>query len=195
MDHAPKLDTQKTIKALPERREPYWNILEYCRHIGLEKKPAKPLHWVARIRKKDGRYKQRRLGPAVSENSQGLSYEAAIALARAWFSEQELRGKLGRSELERQMMLLEQLNPDAFSRLISRSAGEHEDVGVLRRQALSQARLLTDGVKGGVFGLASQVSIAETLQQDGVNGIEYLQAASEADKAPLLCLTANVPVA
>ncbi|OOY18271.1 site-specific integrase [Thioclava sp. DLFJ4-1] len=92
MDHAPKLDTHKTIKALPERAHPYWNILEYCRHIGLEKKPAKPLHWVARIRKKDGRYKQQRLGPADSENSQGLSYEAAISLARAWFAEQELRG-------------------------------------------------------------------------------------------------------
>ncbi|WGT51463.1 hypothetical protein [Thioclava nitratireducens] len=123
-----------------------------------------------------------------------LCQEAAIqALFAA--DELEVAQKLGRSELERQMALLELLNPDAYSRLIGRSAGENEDAGTLRREALSQARLLTDGIKGGVLGLASQISIAETLQQDGISGIEYLQVASEADKSPLLCLTAGAPVA
>ncbi|WP_417808533.1 tyrosine-type recombinase/integrase [Thioclava sp.] len=90
--HASKLDNLETIQALPERAAPYWNILEYCRHIGVEKKSNKFPQWVARIRKKDGRYKQSRLGLTVSMSSDDFTYEAAIKLARVWFAEEERKG-------------------------------------------------------------------------------------------------------
>jgi len=36
--HAPHLARPETRLALTERKPPYWNILEYCRHLGFEKR-------------------------------------------------------------------------------------------------------------------------------------------------------------
>lgn len=84
--HAPPLSSQDNILQLPARKSPYWNIIEYCRHIGLEKLPSGRCRWMARIRRVDGRYSQTRLGEVAMIHGQGLSYEEAIAAALSWFS-------------------------------------------------------------------------------------------------------------
>jgi hypothetical protein len=52
--HAPCLELFSTRDALPVRKEPYWNILEYGRHIGLRKLHPTITYWVARTRLRSG---------------------------------------------------------------------------------------------------------------------------------------------
>jgi len=59
---------------------------------------------------------------------------------------------------------------------------------VLRQTALGQARLLTDGLRGGVLALAGQVSIANTLRAEEMTGIEYIRSVKAHTEAPLVCL-------
>lgn len=87
--HATTLKDPEQRQALPERHEPYWGILEYCRHLGLEKREGRPSYWVARLRKLDGGYKQKRLGLA-GQAIGALSYDAALAAARNWFASPEI---------------------------------------------------------------------------------------------------------
>ena len=84
--HAPHLARPETRLALAERKPPYWNILEYCRHLGFEKRPGQPARWFARIRKKDGRYKQNCLGGDRNLGDGVLDYDSALRRARAWFA-------------------------------------------------------------------------------------------------------------
>lgn len=86
----PNLNDAATRRMLPCRRAAYWNILEYCRHLGLEKRRDKPAYWVARIRTKSGTYRQSRLGPACEASGDGFSYENAVAAAEAWFASTEI---------------------------------------------------------------------------------------------------------
>ena len=85
--HAPPLSCEENIRALRARNSPYWNILEFCRHIGLQKLPSGKLYWVARVRRLDGGYRQTRLGPHFLSQGDGLSYEQAVGLASDWFNE------------------------------------------------------------------------------------------------------------
>ncbi|WP_417808790.1 hypothetical protein [Thioclava sp.] len=112
------------------------------------------------------------------------------AAMQALFAADELdvAQRLGQSELDRQLSLLEALSPDTLSRLVSRSTNDPEKSKVLRIEALTQARILTDGLKGGVLGLAGQVSIAQTLRLEGTSGIEYIRAVSAPTETPLLYL-------
>ena len=48
--HAPCLKQAAARDALAVRKEPYWNILEYGRHIGLRKLHPEVQYWVARTR-------------------------------------------------------------------------------------------------------------------------------------------------
>lgn len=89
--HAPSFSETKNVLALPERESAYWNILEYCRHIGVEKKKSGSRNWLARVRLKSGRYKQTRLGPIIHYDPSGLSYGEAVAAARRWFSLTEIQ--------------------------------------------------------------------------------------------------------
>ena len=102
--------------------------------------------------------------------------------------ELDVAQRLGKSELERQIALLELLSPDTLSRLVSRSTTDQIEAQALRLEALTQARVLTNGLKGGVLGLAGQISIAETLRIEGTSGIEYMRALSAPTEVPLLCL-------
>ena len=86
MSHAPSLSCDENIKTLEPRKSPYWNILVFCRHLGLQKLPTGKLFWMARIRKSDGNYRQARLGPHISWDSSGLDYEQALARANDWFN-------------------------------------------------------------------------------------------------------------
>jgi len=60
--HAPSFSSEENIKTLQSRNSPYWNILEFCRHIGLQKHHSGKLYWMARVRRFDGGYSQTRLG-------------------------------------------------------------------------------------------------------------------------------------
>ena len=85
--HAPALSSEENVRTLHPRYSPYWNILEFCRHIGLQKKASGRLYWLARVRRLDGRYSQTRLGPHRMMQSDGLSYEEALKRAMDWFNE------------------------------------------------------------------------------------------------------------
>lgn len=74
------------IAALPVRLEPHWHVLQYCRHIGVIKRFARPLSWVARFRTKQGTYRQEHLGKLPGEGSETLSYAEAVAAAETWFT-------------------------------------------------------------------------------------------------------------
>ncbi|PTX57413.1 phage integrase family protein [Litoreibacter ponti] len=88
--HAPSLSTEDNVRKLPPRNSPYWNILEFCRHIGLQKKASGNLHWMARIRRLDGGYSQTRLGPHRIMQSNGLTYVEALRLANNWFNDPQI---------------------------------------------------------------------------------------------------------
>lgn len=116
-----------------------------------------------------------------------LCQEASIqALFAA--DELEVAQRLGQFELERQIALLQSLSPDILSRLVSRSEKDLEAARGLRQKALGQARLLTDGIRGGVLALAGQVSIANTLRAEETTGIDYIRQIKIEAKAPLVCL-------
>lgn len=88
--HTPPLSCEENIKGLPTRPSPYWNILEYCRHIGFHKLPSGKQYWMARIRRFDGGYSQTRLGPNTGSYGEGLNYEQALVLAEAWFNQPDI---------------------------------------------------------------------------------------------------------
>ena len=75
------------ITPLPNRLAPYWNILEYCRHLGLQKHPSGKWYWMARIRRLDGGYSRTRLGPHFQTEVGGLTYSQAVTAANNWFNE------------------------------------------------------------------------------------------------------------
>ena len=85
--HAPLLSCIENVAELPARRNPYWNILEYCRHIGLEKLPSGRCRWLARIRRSDGKYSQKIIGDLASIKKVGLDYDQALMLAKEWFDD------------------------------------------------------------------------------------------------------------
>ena len=96
--------------------------------------------------------------------------------------------------MERQIALMGTLSPDALSRLVSRTEPNPVAAFDLRKAALAQARILADGLKGGVQSLAGQVSTARALRAEGLSGLQYLREARSNKEAPLLCLVpAGVP--
>ena len=85
--HAPLLSRTENVMSLVARPSPYWNILEYCRHIGVEKLPSGCCHWMARIRRVDGKYSQKRIGKLAPIHENGLSYDQALVIAYDWFNQ------------------------------------------------------------------------------------------------------------
>ena len=73
---------EERVLKLPVRKSPYWETLEYCRHIGIQKTGQTTGYWVARIRNKSGGYKQSRLMPWHSNNNE---LPQAVEMARIWF--------------------------------------------------------------------------------------------------------------
>lgn len=86
--HALDLSKLENREALAARKAPYWNILEYCRHIGFAKLPTGARSWMARIRCIDGRYKQKQL--ASANPGAGIGYSEAVQMARHWFAGSEI---------------------------------------------------------------------------------------------------------
>lgn len=86
----PTLSCPENITRLAPRTSPYWNIIEYCRHIGLQKYPSGRCFWTARIRRKNGNYKQRRIGAVKHNGRGGLTFDQALAKANEWFGSPEI---------------------------------------------------------------------------------------------------------
>lgn len=93
----PSFKDSEALHELHCRTAPYWNILRFCRHIGLEKRAGKPAYWLARVRKTNGGYRQKRLMRADIGNPLGSGYEAALDRAEEWFKETETRTVSARS--------------------------------------------------------------------------------------------------
>ncbi len=84
---SPNLSDPEAQTELKERKSPYWNILQYGRHIGLEKQPGKSMMWLGRVRTNAGSYKQFRVGPCAQREVEGLDYNDALKLVEAKFAE------------------------------------------------------------------------------------------------------------
>ena len=93
--HSPPLVDVATVAALPERYAPYWNTLEYCRHVGIEKQAGRPLYWMARVRCANGKYRQKRLGMVSANGACEGEFQTAVEKAREWFAEGTLPGIQG----------------------------------------------------------------------------------------------------
>ncbi|MGN8022124.1 tyrosine-type recombinase/integrase [Phyllobacterium sp. 22229] len=77
---------------LPPRGAPYWQVTEYCRAIGFQHYPSGRCFWLGRVRRKDGSYRQYRLGPVKTDRNEiGMSFPEALQMAQEWFSEVRIR--------------------------------------------------------------------------------------------------------
>ena len=85
-----RLSDQKIVASLPTRDHPHWNILEYCRHLGIARNAHKPTFWVARVRLKNGSYKQVRIAAVRQFHEDGIEYPEALDAARKWFASPEV---------------------------------------------------------------------------------------------------------
>ena len=90
-DWRPDLSDHSVQQGLPTRDAIYFNLISYCRHIGLRKIEKETATWVARVRKKDGGYKQHALGYAWVKGQPILSYADALKRAEAWFQTDPVR--------------------------------------------------------------------------------------------------------
>ncbi len=88
----------------------------------------------------------------------------------------------GFSLVDGQIGLLDMVSPDQFARLVAR----HDPAA--HREALQQAHLLSDGLRGGVESLVGQISIARTLAATGTSGLAYLREACQERERELLFL-------
>lgn len=89
--HAPDLSVIENVLSLEPRQYPYWNILEFCRHLGIEKTYQGDCNWMARVRRNNGNYKQVRLAKAAPIHADGVSFSEALSLARSWFDLPEIK--------------------------------------------------------------------------------------------------------
>lgn len=126
------------------------------------------------------------------------SIAAAIRLCQdasvqALFAADELEVAIhiAQTELDRHIEILNVLSPDILSRMVGRSETDQERAQELRKTALAQAHVLTDGIKGGVLSLAGQIGIARQLQAEGMSGLEYMRKVRDASDAPLLFLASS----
>ena len=84
-DWRPDLTNESVVLNLKPRTAAYFNILQYCRHIGVHVCDKKTGYWVARIRRKDGAYTRQRLCLAFHDDFLEVNFEEACRLAEAWF--------------------------------------------------------------------------------------------------------------
>lgn len=87
--HAPSFSEEANLLSLPVRGSDYWNILEYCRHLGFSNRNGRDRFWLARVRLRTGGYRQIRLGRVKLFHAEGLVYDQALERAREWFQAPE----------------------------------------------------------------------------------------------------------
>lgn len=115
----------------------------------------------------------------------------ALLQSAFWADELRVARRVAHSQLERMTGLLQSICPDTLSRLASRGEANLNAARKRRLEALTQARILEDGLKGAVLSLAGQAGIAETLIADGISGPEYMKAALNQTDRPLAFLPAK----
>lgn len=87
----PPLNDPSNVKNLEPRIAPYWNTLEFCRHLGVHKHPSTGTFWVARARvATGGHYLQKRLARVCFDEADGVGYRRAVLLAEEWFARPEV---------------------------------------------------------------------------------------------------------
>ena len=73
---------------------PYWNLIAVKRHIGYEKKGPNGAYWVARLKNRQGQFRQFRLGQAdetqKSDGVERLSHAEALTEAERWFARPDI---------------------------------------------------------------------------------------------------------
>ena len=89
-DWRPDLSDPEVQVRLAPRESPYFNLLSYCRHIGLHVYADGRSYWVGRIRRKDGGYIQRRLLEAWVDGFQEHAYEDGLKAVEAWFAKPDI---------------------------------------------------------------------------------------------------------
>lgn len=73
--------------SLTARSQPYYQLVNYGRHIGYYRAENGNDAWYARIRTREESYYRRRLGLALTEDQpDGLTFDEALRLAKEWFS-------------------------------------------------------------------------------------------------------------
>lgn len=92
MSSTPSLASVSNQMSLVPRGGPYWNILEFCRHIGIRKNHV-GVTWVARVRLKSGGYRQTQLAPVKGFEDEGVDYASALALAEDWFASDAVKAE------------------------------------------------------------------------------------------------------
>ncbi len=86
----PNLQDADTVLSLKPREAAYFNILQYCRHLGVQVTDTGRGYWVARVRTKCGGYRQKRLCTAFEGGSMGPTFREAKSQAEAWFATPEV---------------------------------------------------------------------------------------------------------
>ena len=82
----PEISSETVRSNLALRNTPYYQMVSYGRHIGYLR-DSRGDAWYARIRTRAESYYRRRLGLAQSAaHPDGLTYDAALALAHQWFT-------------------------------------------------------------------------------------------------------------
>ena len=89
--HAPSFANPENLKSLPVRDANYWNILEYCRHIGFNNRNGEDRYWVARVRLRAGNYRQAQIARVSLFHEEGIDYDEAVSRAREWFAKPEIQ--------------------------------------------------------------------------------------------------------
>ncbi|CAN7408915.1 site-specific integrase [Phyllobacterium sp. LjRoot231] len=81
------LSDEAARATLPLRYPAYWQVTQYGRAIGYHHYALDRSFWVARLRQKNGNYRQRRVS-AVKEGECeiGLNFDEALLKAEEWFS-------------------------------------------------------------------------------------------------------------
>ena len=89
VDH--RFDDNTYVAGLKVRPHPYWIRIQQCRHVGVGVTQAGKPYWHARYRRKNGRYKERRIAPVSGFHTDGITFEEAKSLAVQWFRTPKIR--------------------------------------------------------------------------------------------------------
>lgn len=81
---------------------------------------------------------------------------------------------------------LEQLNPDAMSRLVAAGENDWADAAAKRQEAAGRANTIANGFAGAVESLIQQQSLSRALLEDGTSGRMFIQTSSKETQSNFL---------
>ncbi len=86
----PDLSSETAVLRLKPRKAAYFNLIQFCRHIGINIYDDGTGYWVARVRRKDGAYTQQRLCLAFHGGVFEVDFEEACRRADTWFNSESV---------------------------------------------------------------------------------------------------------